>query len=350
VKDETMAATLADDEGQDAVLKVDHISVSLSAAAGPLGLLQSSVPILSDVSITVGKGQIVGLVGETGSGKSTLALTIARKHAASSGRICFDGRDITHLHGRQLRELRQYMQIVFQDPFQSLPPSLTVTDIVTEPLIAHGLAPGGRRHRAERAQLAAQLLQECGLPASVGQARPNSLSGGERQRVALARAIATRPTLLIADEPTSALDVLVQAQVLQLLRDLQKNRALSLLLISHNLGVVRYLASHVYVLYNGSIVEHGPADLIFGSPRHPYTQELLQAVPEPGKRSLPARTLTSRDGNDDLPHIAHQGAPRAATPGGTQPTELREVAPGHHVALPVLTERGTGAVSHATLQ
>lgn len=257
----------------DAVLQVDNLVKEFRSRGGTGGGLVHAV---RGVSFTIGKGEILGLVGETGSGKTTVGKCVVRLLNPSAGSVSFDGQDITRVPRGKLRQLRARMQMVFQDPYSSLDPRMTVAQIVAEPLRAH-LADSGAETRAR----AAKALERVGLSTPVLQRLPHELSGGQRQRVGLARALVLEPQLLIADEPVSALDVSVRASILNLLGDLQRSMGFSCLFITHDLSVAEFLCDRVAVMYLGEIVEVGTRDEIFGDPRHPYTQSLLAAAPVP---------------------------------------------------------------------
>jgi oligopeptide/dipeptide ABC transporter ATP-binding protein len=248
------------------------------------GRRRGVVHAVDDVSFTVAEGETLGLVGESGCGKTTLGRTLLRLYEPTAGTIRFAGTDITHLREKDLRPLRRDMQMVFQDPFASLNPRRRVADLVGDVLAVHG-----ERDRARRRTTAVELLERVGLPASVADRYPRALSGGQRQRVGIARALALRPRLLVADEPVSALDVSVQAQVVNLLEDLQRELGLTYVVISHDLAVVRHIADRIGVMYLGRLVELADADAVHAAPVHPYTEALLSAAPIPDPRASAAR-------------------------------------------------------------
>jgi len=232
--------------------------------------------VVDRVNLSVAKGETLGLVGESGCGKSTLALTIMRLYEPNGGRILFAGKEITNLEEQQLKSVRRQMQMVFQDPLASLDARLTIEQIISEPLEIHNIGT-----KTERAKEAERLLERVGLSAHDRYRFPSEFSGGQQQRIGIARALALRPRLLICDEPVSALDVSVQAQILNLLRDLQDEFSLSYLFISHNIAVTAFMSRRIAVMYLGRLVEIGNSQQITSAPQHPYTQALLAAIPEP---------------------------------------------------------------------
>ena len=265
------------------LLRAERVSKFFPVRTGIFGKTEL-LRALDGVSLYVRRGETLGLVGESGCGKSTLGRTLLRLIEPTYGRILFDGRDITELPDAELRALRRRMQIVFQDPFSSLNPRMTVRQIVQEGLIVHRLVKD--RPALERRVLG--LLDRVGLPASALDRFPHEFSGGQRQRIGIARALSVDPDFIVCDEPLSALDVSIQAQIVNLLLDLQEEMQLSLLFISHDLKVVEYLSRRVAVMYLGRIVEIAPAAALYATPHHPYTRALLSAipVPDPGRRRL----------------------------------------------------------------
>ncbi len=259
------------------MLEIESVSRQFPAQRGMFGTT-AGVRALHEVTLSVRKGESFGLVGESGSGKTTLTRQILRLDTPTSGRILFEGQDMAKLGPAALRALRARVQIVFQDPYASLNPRMSVHDIVTEPMLIHRRALGlDKRQRTDRA---AELLDLVGLGPQHLYRYPHEFSGGQRQRICIARALAPGPSLMLLDEPTSALDVSVQAQVLNLLIDLQSRLGLTYFFISHDLGVIRYICDRVAIMYRGEIREEGYTQAIFDSPRSEYARSLLAAMPE----------------------------------------------------------------------
>jgi peptide/nickel transport system ATP-binding protein/oligopeptide transport system ATP-binding protein len=272
------------------LLEVRGLTKHFTASTNWFGRPTSFVNAVDDVSFDLKAGETLSLVGESGCGKSTTGRLLLRLIDPTAGTIRFDGRDITRLSGTALRDLRREMQLVFQDPYASLNPRMTVGDILAEPLMLHGLVPPGkRRARVE------ELLGLVGLRASHARRYPHEFSGGQRQRIGIARALAVQPNLIVCDEAVSALDVSVQAQVLNLLKDLQARLGIAMVFIAHDLAVVRHISQRIAVMYLGNIVETAPAAELFARPQHPYTRALLSAIPVPQPRATRQRMILSGD-------------------------------------------------------
>jgi len=250
------------------------------------------VHAVEDVELDIQRGEILGLVGESGSGKTTLGRALLRLVEPTGGQVIFDGEDVTAADDDALRDLRRRMQIIFQDPYASLNPRMTVGDTINEAYVIHGL----HRVAARKARIG-ELLAKVGLTPSHATRFPHEFSGGQRQRIGIARALAVEPEFVVADEPVSALDVSIQAQVINLLSDLKDEFGLTMLFISHDLGVVEYLVDRIAVMYLGRLVEVGPAAEVYANPRHPYTEALLSAVPDPipGQRNKRRRRILQGD-------------------------------------------------------
>ena len=303
-----------------------------------------AVKAVDGVDLDIADGKTLGLVGESGCGKSTLGRALLRLSPLTAGTVRFDGVDISHLKREKLRRLRQDMQMVFQDPLASLNPRQSVETILTEPLRAHGIQYDKSRVR--------DLLDQVGLPASAAQKYPHEFSGGQRQRIGIARAMALEPRFVIADEPVSALDVSIQAQVLNLLEELQEKLGLTYLVIAHDLAVVRHVSDEVAVMYLGGIVEQTESDRLYARPLHPYTRALMSAVPVPDPAVEDTRERILLQG--DLPSPAnppsgcrfHTRCPfRQETRCDTERPALREVEPGHAVACHWAEEIASGQIT-----
>ena len=313
------------------LLKVENLKQHFPVRGGVLMRAVASCKAVDGVSFELGTGETLGLVGESGCGKTTLGKAIVRLLKPTDGKIIFDGADITHEGIRALRPMRRHVQMIFQDPAESLNPRHTVGDILEEPFIVQKIGT-----RDERKKWVAELLEKVGLSASSVDRFPFEFSGGQRQRIGIARAIALKPKLIVCDEPVSALDVSVQSQVLNLLLDLQREMGLSYLFIAHGLSVVKHMSDRVAVMYLGKIVELAPAEELYHNPRHAYTKALLDAIPVPD----PARRRERRLLQGDVPspinpppgcafghRMKHPKWEQSVGMGLT----LKEVSPGHWV-------------------
>lgn len=308
------------------LLQAQHISKTFRVQGKVLHAVE-------DVSFSLGAGKTLGLVGESGSGKSTLGRLVLRLLDPDKGKILFNGTDITRYKKKDLRPLRRDMQIIFQDPSASLNPRMTVGDAIADAMAIQQIGT-----KASRGQRVSELLERVGLPDEVKYAYPHELSGGQLQRVGIARALSLSPKLMICDEPVSALDVSVQVQVIQLLRDLQKELNLSYIFISHNLAVVEYLSDEIAVLYLGEVVEQAPADELFKKPTHPYTQVLLNSIlkvpdsPEQKQKMLSIQGEIPSPLNPPSGCAFHPRCPFAAETCRTVKPARKKVSEGHFAA------------------
>jgi oligopeptide transport system ATP-binding protein len=285
---------------EDPILVVDHLVKHFPIKAGILFDRQiGAVQAVDDVSFSVNRGETLGLVGESGCGKSTLSRTILQLIPPTSGSVQFEGREITGVSSRDSRKLRPQMQMVFQDPYASLNPRKRVAQIVGDPMRLHGIVSGA----SDAKEAVRELLERVGLTPEHYNRFPHEFSGGQRQRIGIARALSLNPKLIIADEPVSALDVSIQAQIINLLEDLQKELQLTYIFVAHDLSVVRHVADRIAVMYLGKIVEIGPAAEVYSNPIHPYTESLLSAVPIPDPRANAARKQIVLEG--DVPSPAN---------------------------------------------
>jgi oligopeptide/dipeptide ABC transporter ATP-binding protein len=272
------------------LLEVKGLKIYYPISSGLFNKTIGYVKAVDDVSFSVNEGETLGIVGESGCGKSTTGRAILRLTVPTEGDVIFQGQNLSALKGPGLRKIRRDMQIVFQDPYASLNPRMTVGTILEEPLKIHGLAAGAERKRRVK-----ELLDIVGLTEHHYNRYPHEFSGGQRQRIGIARALITKPKLIVADEPVSALDVSIQSQILNLMKDLQEQFKLTYMFISHDLSVVRHISDRVGVMYLGALVELAPKHKLYDNPQHPYTQALLSAVPHPNPRESRERIILSGD-------------------------------------------------------
>lgn len=320
------------------LLQVQNLKLHYPVRGGVFRTTQAWCKAVDGVSFTLEAGETLGLVGESGCGKSTVAKSVVRLLKPTGGQIVFEGNDITHASAGELRGRRRQMQMVFQDPAESLNPRHTIGQILEEPFAIQGLGK-----RAERTAWAAELLRRVGLSVDAMSRYPFEFSGGQRQRIGIARALALKPRLIVCDEPVSALDVSVQAQVLNLLLELQREFGLAYLFIAHDLGVVKHVSDRVAVMYLGKIVELATAEELYRNPRHAYTRALLEAIPVPDPSQRRERKLLEGDVPSPInPPVGcafghRMGHPRWKESVGMD-LALKEVAPGHWVqACPCCT-------------
>jgi oligopeptide transport system ATP-binding protein len=322
--------------GSDAatpLMRVENLKMHFPIYAGVFRRQIGTIKAVDSITFDIKRGETLGLVGESGCGKSTAGRVMLRLYEATEGKIFLDGVDIAPLKGEKLRKIRPRMQMVFQDPHASLNPRMTVGSIISEPLDEHGLLSG-----SEREDRVEELLDAVGLNPAFANRYPHEFSGGQRQRIGIARAFALNPDFIVCDEPIAALDVSIQAQVVNLLEDLQARFSLTYLFISHDLSMVRHIADRVAVMYLGKIVELAPRQALYGTPKHPYTQALLSAVPIPNPAVEATREHIVLKG--DLPSPANPPAgcnfctrcPIATDICRVEDPEWREIEPGRYVA------------------
>ena len=330
---------MPDGPARDILVTVDGLKMHFPIFEGILRRQAGTVKAVDDISFDIFDGETLGLVGESGCGKSTAGRAILRLYQPTEGRIVLDGMDISTLEGEALRNMRPRMQMIFQDPQASLNPRMTVGSIIAEPLQEHhSMSDKERRARVH------ELMDAVGLSRDFASRYPHEFSGGQRQRIGIARALALNPKFIVCDEPIAALDVSIQAQVVNLLEDLQEKLGLTYLFISHDLSMVRHLATRVAVMYLGKIVELAPRDQLYEDPRHPYTQALLSAVPNPDPRTEAVRERIILKGDVPSPANPPKGCnfctrcPKVMDICRTREPEFRDLGGGRHAACHLLEE------------
>jgi oligopeptide/dipeptide ABC transporter ATP-binding protein len=317
-----------------ALLEVEHLVKHFPVSGGLLSRPAGTVRAVDDVSFTIRRGETLGLVGESGCGKTTTGRCILQLERVTGGRILFEGVDLTRLDHGALREARRRIQVIFQDPYASLNPRMTIGQILAEPLKVYGIV----RRKAAREARVRELLAQVGLLPQHAKRYPHQLSGGQRQRVGIARALAMEPKLIVCDEPVSALDVSIQAQIINLLEDLQRRLGLTYLFIAHDLSVVRHISDRIAVMYLGRIVELADRKTLYEEPLHPYTRALLSAVPipDPGLEARRSRMVLRGEVPSPLKPpsgcVFHPRCPLAVERCSVDIPPLREIKPGHWAA------------------
>ncbi len=340
---EAAAGSAAGTQNGDILLEVKDLKMYFPVSSGMLFQRTTAyVKAVDGVSFTVKRGETLGLVGESGCGKTTTGRCILQLYKPTAGQVIFDGQDLTRLKSKQMRAMRREMQVIFQDPYSSLNPRMTAGNIIGEPLIVHGLVKG----KAEYREKVADLLQNVGLNPYMADRFPHEFSGGQRQRIGVARALSVSPKFIVADEPVSALDVSIQAQIINLLEDLQERFGLTYLFIAHDLSVVRHISDRVGVMYLGHMVEMADRNEIYRNPIHPYTKALLSAVPIPDPVLDAQRERVLLKGEVPSPLnppsgcVFHPRCPVANDTCSAFLPELREVEPDHYAACILATGYG----------
>ncbi|HLR24152.1 MAG TPA: dipeptide ABC transporter ATP-binding protein [Pseudogracilibacillus sp.] len=327
------------------LLKVNNLKKHFPVHGGILGKTVGHVKAVNDVSFQVNEGETLGIVGESGCGKSTTGRMLVRLLEATDGSIEFDGKELTTLSSGEMRKIRKDIQMVFQDPYASLNPRHTIEKILSEPLVVHGV-----KGEKERKRQVHEFLKIVGLNAQHAKRYPHQFSGGQRQRIGIARALMTNPKLIIADEPVSALDVSIQAQVLNLMQDLQKQFNLTYIFIAHDLGVVRHISDRIGVMYLGKMVEMSDAEKLYQEPLHPYTQALLSAVPVPDPEFDKDETVLEGDMPSPVDPPSgcafHTRCPFKMDVCTKEIPEYREVKDGHYVACHLYNETSNNDITN----
>ena len=322
-------------EQKKEILRVEHLKKYFTTPKGTLHAVD-------DVNFSIRTGETLGVVGESGCGKSTMGRAILRLHEPTSGKVYFEGRDILGCNKKQLKDLRKDMQIIFQDPFASLNPRMTVSEAIIEPLLVQGIYKASER--AAITQRVEKIMNLVGLAKRLVNTYPHELDGGRRQRIGIARALAVNPKFIVCDEPVSALDVSIQAQILNLMQDLQEELNLTYMFITHDLSVVRHFSNDIVVMYLGQMVESAPAKALFKNPMHPYTKALLSAIPVPDPdfkmERIPLKGELTSPINPEPGCRFAKRCPYATEGCTSNEMTLKEMEPGHFVSCRMVQEQG----------
>ena len=322
-------------EQKKEILRVEHLKKYFTTPKGTLHAVD-------DVNFSIRTGETLGVVGESGCGKSTMGRAILRLHEPTSGKVYFEGKDILGYNKKQLKDLRKDMQIIFQDPFASLNPRMTVSEAIIEPLLVQGIYKASER--AAITQRVEKIMNLVGLAKRLVNTYPHELDGGRRQRIGIARALAVNPKFIVCDEPVSALDVSIQAQILNLMQDLQEELNLTYMFITHDLSVVRHFSNDIVVMYLGQMVESAPAKALFKNPMHPYTKALLSAIPVPDPdfkmERIPLKGELTSPINPEPGCRFAKRCPYATEGCTSNEMTLKEMEPGHFVSCRMVQEQG----------